>query len=40
MHGRLIATSEEGKGSTFMILLPQYGTPQPPADNQQLPDWL
>lgn len=40
MQGQLIATSEEGKGSTFMVLVPQSGGPPPPPENQQLPDWL
>jgi signal transduction histidine kinase len=40
MHGQLIATSEEGKGSTFMLLLPRFGHTAPIPENQQLPDWL
>ncbi|MBN9392957.1 MAG: GAF domain-containing sensor histidine kinase [Chloroflexi bacterium] len=40
MHGQLIATSEEGKGSTFMLLLPRFGHTAPIPEHQQLPDWL
>ena len=40
MHGQLIVTSEEGKGSTFMLLLPRFGHTAPMPENQQLPDWL
>jgi signal transduction histidine kinase len=40
MRGQLIATSEEGSGSTFMVLIPQYGETPPAAPKQRLPDWL
>jgi signal transduction histidine kinase len=40
MGGQLIATSEEGSGSTFMVLIPQYGETQTAAPKQRLPDWL
>lgn len=40
MHGQLVATSEEGKGSTFMLLLPRFGHAAPALDTQQLPNWL
>lgn len=40
MRGQIIANSEEGKGSTFMVLLPRHDQTAPLPDNQQLPDWL
>ncbi len=40
MRGQIIANSEEGKGSTFMVLLPRHDQTAPLVENQQLPDWL